>query len=112
MKIHNIAGWIVGLALLIYGQRWIPESGCVDGWESPSIGSRGACSHHGGVSSAGAWAEILLLGASFVSGVLVTNKLNPNAKEELEEWQRRQREREPKKRWYTGKDGRRRTYWK
>ncbi|WP_407579531.1 hypothetical protein [Citrobacter koseri] len=26
-------------------------SGCVDGWASPSIGHRGACSHHGGVSS-------------------------------------------------------------
>ncbi len=26
-------------------------SGCSDGWGSTSIGSRGACSHHGGVSS-------------------------------------------------------------
>ncbi len=26
-------------------------SGCSDGWGSSSIGSRGACSHHGGVSS-------------------------------------------------------------
>ena len=25
--------------------------GCVDGWQSPSIGMRGACSHHGGVGS-------------------------------------------------------------
>ena len=24
---------------------------CVSGWASPSIGSRGACSHHGGVTS-------------------------------------------------------------
>lgn len=26
-------------------------SGCADGWASSSIGNRGACSHHGGVSS-------------------------------------------------------------
>ncbi len=26
-------------------------SGCSDGWGSSLIGSRGACSHHGGVSS-------------------------------------------------------------
>jgi hypothetical protein len=24
-------------------------TGCSDGWSSPSIGRRGACSHHGGV---------------------------------------------------------------
>ncbi|MEV8625267.1 hypothetical protein [Streptomyces sp. NPDC051079] len=29
---------------------WILEGrGCQDGWPSPSIGKRGACSHHGGV---------------------------------------------------------------
>lgn len=27
------------------------ESTCADGWRSPSIGKRGACSHHGGVVS-------------------------------------------------------------
>jgi hypothetical protein len=28
----------------------LPELACMDGWSSPSIGSSGACSHHGGVN--------------------------------------------------------------
>jgi len=28
----------------------IPPPACADGWQSPSIGSTGACSHHGGVN--------------------------------------------------------------
>jgi|LULX01.1.fsa_nt_gb hypothetical protein len=28
----------------------LPELACMDGWESPSVGKSGACSHHGGVN--------------------------------------------------------------
>ncbi|MFF1400222.1 hypothetical protein ACFVZD_41440 [Streptomyces sp. NPDC058287] len=31
---------------------WMPSyQACADGWGSPSIGQRGACSHHGGVTT-------------------------------------------------------------
>ncbi|MFE6848625.1 hypothetical protein [Streptomyces sp. NPDC057686] len=33
-------------------------AGCGDGWSSNSIGSRGACSHHGGVVPAQPWATL------------------------------------------------------
>lgn len=40
---------LIVLAVFVYlGMQF---SGCSDGWGSSSIGSRGACSHHGGVSS-------------------------------------------------------------
>ena len=34
-------------------RQLLPETTCRDGWHSASIGLRGACSHHGGVS--GVW---------------------------------------------------------
>jgi len=39
------------LALLILGNILFGYTGCRDGWSSPSIGTQGACSHHGGVTS-------------------------------------------------------------
>jgi hypothetical protein len=45
------------LPIFIFLTAWISgsilfgETKCRDGWHSPSIGSRGACSHHGGVTS-------------------------------------------------------------
>lgn len=37
------------------------DTSCRDGWGSPSIGSRGACSHHGGVTS-NIWLFFLISG--------------------------------------------------
>lgn len=42
-----IAGVIVFGVFVYLGLMF---SGCADGWHSPSIGHRGACSYHGGVS--------------------------------------------------------------
>lgn len=41
-------------------------TGCADGWNSPSIGKQGACSHHGGVESN----RTLLLIISIVGSVV------------------------------------------
>jgi hypothetical protein len=40
--------------------RVIFGTGCVDGFASQSIGSRGACSHHGGVSSVGGFFALVI----------------------------------------------------
>lgn len=47
-------------------------SGCNDGWLSASIGSRGACSHHGGVSGMPG----LFMFVGFVAGVFLFLKLS------------------------------------
>ena len=46
-------GWVVLMLLssLLVGAE------CADGWNSPSIGRQGACSHHGGVVKTGAWIQ-------------------------------------------------------
>ena len=37
------------ISLIVVGVL-LPDLACMDGWNSPSIGSSGACSHHGGVN--------------------------------------------------------------
>ena len=41
---------IAGVVVFIAVARLSGPAHCVDGWMSSSIGHRGACSHHGGVS--------------------------------------------------------------
>jgi hypothetical protein len=45
--------WLIGigvfLSVLILGDYIVGPPRCRSGWQSPSIGLRGACSHHGGV---------------------------------------------------------------
>jgi hypothetical protein len=65
---------IVGFAAFIAAAMGIGHllgpTTCRDGWESPSIGQRGACSHHGGVDRSGdflVWvAGALGVGAGFI----------------------------------------------
>jgi len=48
--------WLVpGIVFVavFFGMKALLGSGCSDGWQSPSIGIQGACSHHGGVGSGG-----------------------------------------------------------
>lgn len=45
---------------------------CMDGWQSPSIGANGACSHHGGVNYEGidrtpAWKHGVAIGAGVIT---------------------------------------------
>ena len=45
---YGIATFI--FCLVLFGIV-LPAVTCIDGWESISIGSQGACSHHGGVNT-------------------------------------------------------------
>lgn len=75
--------WIVcallTLAVIVGYASVAPETRCRDGYASESIGSRGACSHHGGVDQT--WNELglltLLLGPAFglLAGYGVHQKL-------------------------------------
>ena len=53
-KFQKLAGCIIGIAVctfvsvVIFAED-IYRTSCSDGWHSPSIGKRGACSWHGGV---------------------------------------------------------------
>lgn len=50
----RVLGWITGIACFVAMFAFLPTGGgCRDGWNSPSIGRRGACSHHGGVDRSG-----------------------------------------------------------
>lgn len=57
MNAKEVCCILVSIALA--GAIWIGLDGpyipshCADGWDSPSIGKQGACSHHGGVVSGG-----------------------------------------------------------
>lgn len=55
-----IAPGIVFLTVL-FGMKALLGGGCADGWHSQSIGIQGACSHHGGVGSAGGISLIIAL---------------------------------------------------
>lgn len=60
--------WLVpGIVFVavFFGMKTLLEGGCSDGWQSPSIGIQGACSHHGGVGSGG---EISLICALALAG--------------------------------------------
>lgn len=48
--------WLVPSIVFVtvfFGMKALLGGGCSDGWQSPSIGIQGACSHHGGVGSGG-----------------------------------------------------------
>jgi hypothetical protein len=42
---------VVGAAAWLLAAILVGPATCRDGWSSPSIGHKGACSHHGGVST-------------------------------------------------------------
>lgn len=65
------AGWVGGLLCMQALEQFIPAATCNDGWASASIGSRGACSHHGGVNSQGHWRFLAFI-ASAGFGIFVT----------------------------------------
>lgn len=74
-KVSAIIGFIVGVAVMVYLSQFIPEVTCKDGWDSPSIGRQGACSHHGGVRGNGGSVFLVCL-ASFVLGFFVFSGLD------------------------------------
>ncbi len=61
MKPYLIGAAAAFAALILFFEK----AKCKDGWESHSIGVRGACSHHGGVESGGrVFLAALLVGAA------------------------------------------------
>jgi hypothetical protein len=67
-----IAGLVAFLISFVLLGLVTGEAGCRDGWGSPSIGVRGACSHHGGVdNSSGRIRWGLSIVAAIGAGALV-----------------------------------------
>ncbi|MCB9990432.1 MAG: hypothetical protein H6867_03500 [Rhodospirillales bacterium] len=60
--------------LIIFGLV-LPSATCMDGWVSTSIGSQGACSHHGGVNT---MPNITAMAISSVAGFFVWLKAKKN----------------------------------
>ena len=64
-------GVTVGITLFAFFIAIQGPASCRDGWHSPSIGRRGACSHHGGVASSPLLFELMLsILAGWAAGVL------------------------------------------
>lgn len=59
-------GFVIFCVLFIALHVLFAGAVCSDGWASPSIGSSGACSHHGGVSKA---KNIIILIASIAGAI-------------------------------------------
>lgn len=57
----------ITLSMMFFSSIFDFTPRCVDGWRSPSIGTQGACSHHGGVASTGRGLAFL---ASIAIGVV------------------------------------------
>jgi hypothetical protein len=51
------------VAWIVFGAA-LYSAVCSDGWKSPSIGSSGACSHHGGVDQSWKYYSLLLAGGA------------------------------------------------
>ncbi|MGM8224937.1 topoisomerase DNA-binding C4 zinc finger domain-containing protein [Cellvibrio sp. ARAG 10.3] len=67
---------VVFFAVLILSKTIIGPVTCASGWQSPSIGKRGACSHHGGVSK---WKAYLPFLVSGVVSFLFYINFNPSS---------------------------------
>ena len=71
--------WIAGaaaffLSLFVLGRLLGSPVTCRDGWHSPAIGKRGACSHHGGVDrSGGSLIFLVSLGIGLTVGCMLAN---------------------------------------
>lgn len=83
-KIMNKKTIIIFFLLFIPLSFLMSGKVCVDGWASPSIGSSGACSHHGGVSSfPGIFVFFIsLLGTFYVNKLLNKKNKDETLKEE------------------------------
>lgn len=75
MRTRNVVlGIVAGLVMFNLLGQLRPAAKCRDGWASPSIGLRGACSHHGGVKRH-EWFALFLLLVSGGAGFYTANKL-------------------------------------
>ena len=70
-----IVGICVFVAMRIVLGVFVGQTTCQDGWQSPSIGRQGACSHHHGV--AGNWGAVLATLFSIGCGFAIYVRLLP-----------------------------------
>jgi|WetSurMetagenome_2_1015567.scaffolds.fasta_scaffold76319_1 hypothetical protein len=81
-KAHKMAilfGIIVFFIIFFIGRAIIGPTRCSDGWNSPSIGRQGACSHHDGVNYfPSIVVTFLSLGAGTCSYVFLKEKMSKN----------------------------------
>ena len=76
--------WLVGVsttlaAFIALNLLFNLDPTCWDGWVSPSIGSQGACSHHGGVNKTlGTLAWLASVGAGIAVGLRQNKARNPD----------------------------------
>ncbi|WP_407534606.1 hypothetical protein [Acinetobacter baumannii] len=72
--------WLFITFLIIFFSTSIMiGTGCVDGYSSSSIGSRGACSHHGGVSHMNVLGGMFLgaLGTAIIGSIFKKKDIHP-----------------------------------
>ncbi|MEG2724061.1 MAG: hypothetical protein RR944_15345, partial [Acinetobacter sp.] len=72
--------WLFITFLIIFFSTSIMiGGGCVDGYSSSSIGSRGACSHHGGVSHMNVLGGMFLgaLGTAIIGSIFKKKDIRP-----------------------------------
>jgi len=79
LRLNVAAGCIVGTIIFLGLVSLAPDAACVDGWRSPSIGRRGACSYHGGVDRH-ELLTLIIVGISVASGVFTSKILARNTK--------------------------------
>lgn len=73
---------VLGILLFVILLQFSPEKTCRDGWHSPSIGKRGACSHHGGVKKSPMFIFFLISVASGVYAYFYLEKRSESNKHE------------------------------
>ncbi len=69
--ISSILFGLLVFGIISFGLQQFFEvySKCASGWVSPSIGKRGACSHHGGVTTHNGWVRALAFWTGVAGGL-------------------------------------------
>ena len=60
-------GVAAAIAFFVLSGIFSGPTSCADGWRSPSIGSRGACSYHGGVTRTGSLWFLISIAVGFAA---------------------------------------------
>src|SRR4030095_8895708 len=79
LPLNVAAGCIIGIVVFFALGSLVPHAACRDGWNSPSIGRQGACSHHGGVEGHEVL-NVFVFGLSVAAGVFTSSLLSRNDK--------------------------------
>lgn len=75
-----VVGFFTFLALAVIVTPLLGEARCRDGWRSPSIGSQGACSHHGGVGRReGSWMYWIAIAGGIATGFATASRNERNS---------------------------------